>query len=441
MNDETNLIRKAKLKLFTNVLIFFGMCAHKFEWSIYEFDKRMEAFVYFNREDLSKIESGTIHINKHYTSQIDYTYENLVFVICHELLHVLNKHGLRKGDRIPEIWNVATDHVIEEFLKYKLGNLRPYKNRYNIIQELYNKHPNCTAEFAYDWLMANTNIIKISIIPGDGIEPDMIEVTDQNGNILFTTDMNMGGTQTNGTEDPQLQHQIEQFVSEARAILENIKQKGNVPGNLLTYLTEILKVEIPWERLVEKAIKTNVVMKPDDRSWRQLNKMFIPHHLTLPGYSLVEENEGTGKLIIGVDSSGSISDKNLKKFSHVVENSMMHFKEVHLFVHDVGVHQHKIFDHQNIHLFYDFIKNEGYRGRGGTAHRYLFDEITKLWDEEKDDLSMVISLTDMYSDILECYKNYQWIKNNLPLVFLVSDSGHLLNLDPSFGDITQIKIN
>jgi hypothetical protein len=36
------LIRKAKLKLFTKALIFFGMCANKFTWEIENFDENIE---------------------------------------------------------------------------------------------------------------------------------------------------------------------------------------------------------------------------------------------------------------------------------------------------------------------------------------------------------------------------------------------------------------
>jgi hypothetical protein len=54
---------------------------------------------------------------------------------------------------------------------------------------------------------------------------------------------------------------------------------------------------------------------------------------------------------------------------------------------------------------------------------------------------MVISLTDMASDIDYNYKKYEWIKNNLPLVFIITKDGSMLNLDSSFGNITQIKMN
>jgi len=111
---------------------------------------------------------------------------------------------------------------------------------------------------------------------------------------------------------------------------------------------------------------------------------FVAHKLNLPGYSLIQETEGTGTLIITVDSSASISKRNLKQFSSIIENSMIHFQNIHLIVHDVTIHQRKIFDKDRISDFYNFISIEGYSGRGGTSHRYVFEEIQKkYWEKIK----------------------------------------------------------
>ncbi|MEA2754909.1 MAG: hypothetical protein QOJ54_1198, partial [Aliidongia sp.] len=37
-------------------------------------------------------------------------------VIAHEVLHVVNKHHLRRGDRSPKLWNVAADLLINRLL-------------------------------------------------------------------------------------------------------------------------------------------------------------------------------------------------------------------------------------------------------------------------------------------------------------------------------------
>lgn len=432
------LIRKAKLKFFTNQLFFFGMMANKFTWEIEPLAPQIEGFVRFNLKDSSKLESGTIHVNELFLTKPNYTYNNLVFILCHELLHILNKHGSRRGDRDFATWNVACDHVVEIFLKKMSDLIKPYNNQYNIIDELYNYKQDCTVEFAYDWIKSHPNNVQINQ-SGEMV----IDVSDGTGNYLFTVTAELAGVTSAMDEDESVKAMLtEQIVAEARAIFENIKAKGDSPGYLITYLDKILKVEIPWETLLEKAIKTNVIMKPDERTWRCLNKFYIPHKINLPGYAMIEDTEGVGTLIIGVDTSGSVSDKNLKKFSSVIEGSMRYFKIIKLITHDTIIHQRQEFTKDNIGEFYNFVQKTGYQGRGGTSHKHLFNEIqTEYWEKDKDELSMVICLTDMQSDIEIQYKKYDWVKNNLPLTFIITSDGSISALDPAFGNITQIKMN
>lgn len=435
------LIKRAKLKFFTNDLFFFGMMANKFSWIIEPLPDEIEGYVSFNLDDPSKIENGAIHINESFVNKPDYTYNNLIFIICHELLHILNKHGIRRGNRDFATFNVAADHCIEVFLRRMNNLITPYNNQYNIIDDLYYEKQNCTTEYAYDWIINHQNKIQVS----DNGNLSIV-VSDSNDNKMYVVTANLGGMSSALDEDESTKTMLtDQIIAEARAIFENIKSKGNAPGYLTTYLNNILKVEIPWETLVEKSIKTNVIMKPDERTWRCLNKFYIPHKINLPGYAFTQDTEGTGTLIIGVDSSGSISDKNLKKFSNVIESSMRYFKTIQLLVHDIQIHQRKEFNKDTIGTFYTFIKEIGYHGRGGTSHRHLFDEIqTEYWEKDKDELSMVMSLTDMYSDITHLYKNskYEWIKNNLPLIFIVtSDGDKSIKFDSNFGNIDQIYIN
>lgn len=267
----------------------------------------------------------------------------------------------------------------------------------------------------------------------------MIEVFDQHGNKMFEVSPTQGGADKDGEIDETSSQEVKKIISEGRAILENMKKKGSISGKMSEYLTKLLEVKIPWTELVEKAIKTNTILEPNNRSWKQLNKFYSPIGITLPGYAMEESNEGIGTLIISVDTSGSISKTILKKFSYVIEQSMKYFKSIKVLVHDVSIHQEKDFEKDTINQFYDFIKNEGYKGRGGTSHKYVFDKIEDLWNDDPDDLSMYMSLTDMYSDVENIYTQYSFIKNNLPTVFLIID-GRTTTLDKSIGTISQILI-
>ena len=443
-----NKVRKARMKFFKKDLLFFGTQANKFLWDIKELPESIEGCVQYDPENLNELSFGSIELNEKFISKSNYSHDNLCFIICHELLHILNKHGARRGQRDPVLWNVACDHVIECQLRSMSNVIQPHEGRYNIVSEIENNLGKCTAEQAYKWLEQNQPRITIKMNgPGgqgggneqddqQGQQPQTATVTikDGNGNEeSFTVNINEDLT-------PQEEQQVNQFISEARAVYNNYQERGLIGGQMAEYLKEILKVEIPWEELLEKAIKNNVQMKPDGRCWQRLNNYFIPHNMTLPGYSLVEEGDGVGILIICVDCSGSINTKELKKFSGVIEKSMQYFREIKLLVHDIGVNQEKEFNKDNILEFYDFLAHEGYKGRGGTSHRPVFDKIKDIWEESQDELSMVISLTDGESDITEIYKRYEWIKNNLPLVFLITRTSDF-HIDPDFGEISKIWID
>ena len=46
----------------------------------------------------------------------DYSVDQLVFILCHEVLHVVYMHALRRGNRNHFLYNIATDAVINETL-------------------------------------------------------------------------------------------------------------------------------------------------------------------------------------------------------------------------------------------------------------------------------------------------------------------------------------
>jgi predicted metal-dependent peptidase len=43
--------------------------------------------------------------------------EKIMGVIAHEVLHVVNKHHLRRGDRDPKTWNVGADLLINRLME------------------------------------------------------------------------------------------------------------------------------------------------------------------------------------------------------------------------------------------------------------------------------------------------------------------------------------
>ena len=141
-------LKDARIKLFkkSEGLAFFGACIYMFDVKVHKMNPNVEGYVLFDKRD-GHVADGTIHINEDMVMKGDYTHVHLAFIKCHELLHILLKHGVRQGNRIREIWAVACDHVVERDLKELSSAIVPYDNRYHIINKLHKQDPNCTVEY------------------------------------------------------------------------------------------------------------------------------------------------------------------------------------------------------------------------------------------------------------------------------------------------------
>ena len=95
---------------------------------------------------------------------------------------------------------------------------------------------------------------------------------------------------------------------------ERIRQRGLQSGYLKTYLDEVLKVELPWTQILKNAIKKYSIMLPCRRTWIRPNKKYFAHNHILPGITSVSQTDAVGTCVIGIDTSGSISDDDLMKF-------------------------------------------------------------------------------------------------------------------------------
>lgn len=441
LNNKT---QKARIKLSkkSDGLSFFGTCAYKFSWDIHDMpDKNAEGYVLFDK-DSHDVEDGTIHINKEMAMMNDYTHIHLAFIVCHELLHILGKHGVRRGIRDHAKWCAACDHVVERDLKSIASSIHPYDS-YHYFEELHRNEPTCTVERAYEWIEDQIKKGNMKVVPSPG--GGGYAVSGKHGE--FYVNGQVGGVDPKqGVKEKDLDtiHTNEKIISEARALHNNFKAKGNASSDLSTYLDKLLKVKIPWEKLLEKAIKTNVTIKPDERTWKNPNKKYRPLGIMLPGSTMQEDRDGHGIIFYGTDSSGSMSDRDLKKCSSVTEQSFAFFKEVWLYVHDTSVKQKKIFTNDDKHMFMHFLKHEGYKGRGGTCHGPVFNAVqSDLWEENgyKNDLSMAIFLTDGYSDIEHelTNKKNEWLRV-IPIVFVITGR-YSLKIPEGMDNITVIYMD
>jgi len=420
--NSSEKIRKAHLRLIKKDVVFFGLQSYQFNWNIRnDMNKNIIGMVEFPyKSDEKFLINNQISFNKHYLKKVDFSYENVAYVLIHELLHILKKHISRKGNRIHEIWSVACDHVIERELKEKLP-LKPFKDNYIIIDELHEALPNCTEEEAYEWLKKETNIVKISLYN------DYIEIDEKNGNKKKIS------SPLQKISQEQIKEIENDIRVQARILLEQIKSKGKMEGKLLEYINEILKVDVPWDVIVEKAIKNNIKLTSDNRSWRKLHNNYRVHGINIPGY-IDNAEKYPDELIITVDTSGSINKNDLQKFSSIIVQSSKYFTTIRTISHDIPVTDEQTFSKDNIYAFLNYISKTGFKGRGGTSHTEVFQRIEEINKKNSNVISLVISLTDNYSNIKEILDKQEWLKT-IKLIILHNSK----DIDINNKNVLQIK--
>jgi len=367
-----------------------------------------------------------------------FTTPNAIFVTIHELLHIVSLHIERRGNRDSTIWNLACDHVVNSVCKdieKKYGTLNVMDGCI-FFEDLYMENPGYTAEEIYDKITQKVkkSIIMVSVSSektGSGKNSKSVTVDlDPNNeqNEQESTSKSSSGKKKSKSKAPSkiltapldvdeenmseifkdsdLRKNHKEIKIKANAFWNSIKntKKGNQSGGLESYLEEMFKVVVPWDKLLENSILYQV-QKRKKVTWEYPN--ILIRYPRLPGK--IQRSKDLHSLIAVIDSSGSLAEEDLKTFRGVLISSASYFKNIFVIVHDYHINQFfNIKDPTEQKVF------EGLQkiiGRGGTSHKDAFNKIEELVDNEK--ISSIIFLTDFYSDIerIILEKDYKFLKD------------------------------
>ena len=100
-------------------------------------------------------------------------------VLIHEALHVVWGHHLRRGDRHPKLWNIATDYAINGYIVYKLGeNLNKLPEGALVSNKYVNKdYSVMSADEIYDILFDDDEALEQAI---EQMQQQMGDDSDEN---------------------------------------------------------------------------------------------------------------------------------------------------------------------------------------------------------------------------------------------------------------------
>ena len=218
----------------------------------------------------------SIFYNAEFTDAL--TEPQLDGVKVHEAYHRILKHHLRMGKRDPQLWNIACDYAINPII---INSGLTLPDGALIDQKFFGM----SAEKIYDHLMQNAQ---------DKPEPQ------EWGNV---EDMGEGMSSDQiKAEEATINAQVVMAVNSMK------KEAGKLPSNIEEIINEMKRSQIDWTDVLRKFIGGDQpegysYRRPNRRQW-YLNEVITP----------VSNKIGCGDIVVGIDTSGSVSSKELSYF-------------------------------------------------------------------------------------------------------------------------------
>jgi len=259
--------------------------------------------------------------------------KQLEFLVGHEVLHAVYDHMGRRGDRDPRMFNVANDFAVNaDLVDQKVGE------RINVVPMLYDpKYRGMSSEEIYDDLMKNVKKISMDQL----VEMLLDEHLDGNGS------GDGDGDEEDENGRPRMSEEERQQVrDEIREAVLNAAQQagaGNLPAGVKRLIKDLTESVIDWRTLLEQQLQSTIKsdftwVKPSRRGWHM--DAIMPG--MLPGTQI--------DVFIGIDTSGSISERDIKDFLSEIKGIMESYDEykIHVVTWDTEVYNHEIFTSDNL---------------------------------------------------------------------------------------------
>ena len=189
-----------------------------------------------------------------------------------------------------------------------------------------------------------------------------------------------GADGLNDEEKTALAKEIDQAIRQG-AILA-----GKVGGNIDRSFTDLMSAKVDWKEALREFV-SSVSQGKDDSTWRKPNRRWLQHDIYMPS----TVSESMGRVVVAIDTSGSIYGEVLNRFISEVASVMqnMNPEQVDLLYWDCDVAGHEVYGLNDADRMTSSTKP---KGGGGTSPSC----ITRYMAKHKIDPVCAIILTDGY---------------------------------------------
>jgi len=277
--------------------------------------------------------------------------KQLEFLVGHEVLHAVYDHMGRRGNRDPKLWNIADDYCVNwDLVEQRVGDKIPVA--------LYDsKYKGMCAEEVYDDLYANADKINVDQLLKQLLDEHLDGTGEEDGEGDGTESDKSG--QGNGR--PKLteaeKKEIRDEIKEAVLAAATSVGAGNVPGGVKRMIKDLIEPVMDWRELLQQQIESTV---KSDFTWARPSRRSWHMDAVMPGMKPGEQID----VVIGIDTSGSITDQDLKIFLSEIKGIMEAYDEYKITVMgwDTEVGNVAIFSSDNLEDISSFEPGGG----GGT---------------------------------------------------------------------------
>ncbi len=362
---------------------------------------------------------GQIYYNPKFIETL--SLEQAIFLMAHEVMHVVAQHAMRLGSRDHLRWNIAGDMWINDILKADnigqmiAGGVDAPGSKEKTTDELYNslppqKCPQCGGTTGQDQQQGQSG-------QGQGGQPGGQAPGQQGGQGQgkgkhshgnsgkpcscpgghgamggIGQDLLDRGPALNPDEQRQVEAEVKVAVAQAHQVA---KMQGKMPSTLGSIVASLIESKVPWYDILERYMTS---FSKSESTWARRNRRFRDFYLPWTG-----KQPQMGSILLQIDVSGSISQQELNHYAghmaRIVE--LCRPEKVHVTYVDTRVCKHVEFDPLNG----EDLKLEFYSG-GGTD----MEEGFRWAEQHLEDVEVIVCLTDGYTSFTKAPdKNVVWV--------------------------------
>jgi predicted metal-dependent peptidase len=281
--------------------------------------------------------------------------KEIEFLFGHEVLHCVYDHFGRRGDRDPQMFNIANDFCVNaDLVKHHVGE------KITTVPCLYDpKYDGMSSEEIYDLLMQNVKKISLSDLLSKLIDEHLDGDEDGEGS---------GDGEGNGKGKPRLsaadKQAIKDEIKEAMlAAAATVDGAGNLPSGVKRLLKDLTEPQMNWRELLRMQLESTI---KSDYTWMRASRKGWHMDAVMPGMKL----DPMIDIAVALDASGSISESMLKDFLSEIQGIMDSFPayKIHVITFDTDAYNPAQYDSDNL----DDICDYEVRGGGGTDFDCIF---------------------------------------------------------------------